>query len=104
LTDFGQLSSPSGSSQSMFGQQNILSNNLFAPKSFGSPTPFGSEMGNSMSRGTATGIFCTAQTPSPFFSNTNFRASSSTSAFGSKSSSSRGRFFYEILFILSCDV
>ncbi|XP_024634339.1 nuclear pore complex protein NUP98B isoform X1 [Medicago truncatula] len=88
--DFGQLSSPSSSSRSMFGQQNTSSNNFFAPKSFGSPTPFVSETGNSMSRGTATGVFGTAQTPSPFSSNTNFGASSSTSAFGNKSSSSRG--------------
>ena len=104
MTDFGQLSSPSGSSQSMFGQQNTSSNNLFVAKSFGSPTPFGSETGNSMSRGTATGVFGTAQTLSPFSSNTDFGASSSTSAFGKKSSSSYGRFFYDILFILSCDV
>ncbi|XP_004495518.1 nuclear pore complex protein NUP98A isoform X3 [Cicer arietinum] len=80
---FGQASSsPFGSSQSVFGQQNNSSNNPFAPKPFGTTTPFGSQTGNSMFGGTSTGVFGAAQTSSPFSSNTTFGASSSP-AFGS---------------------
>jgi len=85
---FGKSSSPSGSSQSVFGLQNNSSNNLFAPKPSGSSILFGLETCNSMSRGTSTGVFGAAQTPSPFSSNTNFATSSSTLAFGKSSSPS----------------
>ncbi|CAJ2628359.1 unnamed protein product [Trifolium pratense] len=83
---FGQSSSPFGSSQSVFGQQNNSSNNPFAPKPFGSPTPFGSQTGTSMFGGSSTGVFGAAQTSSPFSSNTTFGASSSP-AFGSSTPS-----------------
>lgn len=84
LTAFSQSWGPSDSSQSVFGQQNNSSNNLFAPKSFGSPTPFRSETGISMSGGTSTGVFGAPQTPSLFSSNTTLGASSSP-AFGGSS-------------------
>lgn len=101
---FGQSSSPFGSSQSVFGQQNNTNNNPFAPKPFGSPTPFGSQQtGNSVFGGTSTGVFGATQPSSPFSSNT-FGASSSpafgtsmpafgassTPAFGNSSSSFGG--------------
>jgi nuclear pore complex protein Nup98-Nup96 len=85
---FGKSSCPSSSSQSVFGMQNNSSNNLFAPKPSGSPTLFGLETCNSMTRGTSTGVFGAAQTPSPFSSNTNFGTSSSTPAFGKSSNPS----------------
>ncbi|XP_057423007.1 nuclear pore complex protein NUP98A isoform X2 [Lotus japonicus] len=80
---FGQQSSsPFGSSQSVFGQNNS-SSNPFAPKPFGSnTTPFGAQTGTSMFGGTSTGVFGAAQQSSPFSSTTAFGASSSP-AFGS---------------------
>ncbi|KAL2325262.1 hypothetical protein Fmac_024320 [Flemingia macrophylla] len=103
-TAFGQSSSSSPfGSQSVFGQTNSNSN-PFAPKPFGSTTPFGSQTGSSIFGGTSTGVFGAAQQSSPFSSNTAFGASSSpafgssvpafgsssTPAFGSSSSSSFG--------------
>ncbi|XWS50219.1 hypothetical protein CRYUN_Cryun12cG0069900 [Craigia yunnanensis] len=80
---FGQPSSSPFASQSVFGQTNNASSNPFAPKpSFGSPTPFGSQTGGSIFRGTSTGVFGAAQSSSPFSSTTAFGASSSP-AFGS---------------------
>ncbi|XP_044476542.1 nuclear pore complex protein NUP98A-like isoform X2 [Mangifera indica] len=76
---FGQSSSSPFGSQSVFGQTNNASNNPFAPKPFGTTTPFGST--GSMFGGTSTGVFGAAQT-SPFSSTTTFGASSSP-AFGS---------------------
>ncbi|CAJ1957724.1 unnamed protein product, partial [Sphenostylis stenocarpa] len=100
---FGQSSSSPFGSQSVFGQTNS-STNPFAPKPFGSTTPFGSQTGSSMFGGTSTGVFGAAQQSSPFASNTAFGASSSpafgssvpafgsssTPAFGSSSSSFGG--------------
>ncbi|XP_039684794.1 nuclear pore complex protein NUP98A isoform X1 [Medicago truncatula] len=83
---FGHSSSASGSSQSVFGQQNNSSNSPFAPKPFGSPTPFGSIAVNSTSGSTSTGVFGAAQTPSRFsFGGSSMPAygASSTPAFGS---------------------
>jgi len=79
-------SSPSGSSQSVFGQQINSSNSPFAPKPFGSPTPFGSITVNSTSGSTSTGVFGAAQTPSRFsFGGSSMPGygASSTPAFGS---------------------
>ncbi|RDY14304.1 Nuclear pore complex protein NUP98A, partial [Mucuna pruriens] len=80
-TAFGQSSSSPFGSQSVFGQTNSNSN-PFAPKPFGSTTPFGSQSGSSIFGGTSTGVFGAAQQSSPFSSNTAFGASSSP-AFGS---------------------
>ncbi|KAK1554780.1 hypothetical protein Q3G72_017288 [Acer saccharum] len=84
---FGQSSSSPFGSSSVFGQTNNASNNLFAPKpfgttSFGTTTPFGST-GNSIFGGTSTGLFGAAQSSSPFSSATTFGASSSQPVFGS---------------------
>ncbi|KAK0588915.1 hypothetical protein LWI29_007036 [Acer saccharum] len=84
---FGQSSSSPFGSSSVFGQTNNASNNLFAPKPFGTTslgttTPFGST-GNSIFGGTSTGLFGAAQSSSPFSSATTFGASSSQPAFGS---------------------
>ncbi|GLU17638.1 hypothetical protein SLE2022_339980 [Rubroshorea leprosula] len=76
---FGQSSSSPFGSQSVFGQTSA-SNNLFAPKPFGSTTPFGAQTGGSIFGGTSTGVFG-AQTSLPF-STTAFGASSSP-VFGS---------------------
>ncbi|XP_059440722.1 nuclear pore complex protein NUP98A [Corylus avellana] len=101
---FGQSSSSPFGSPSVFGQTNNASNNPFAPKPFGSSTPFGSQTGGSLFGGTSTGVFGAAQSSSPFSSTTTFGASSSpafgstmpafgassTPAFGSSSSSFGG--------------
>ncbi|WCJ26685.1 Nuclear pore complex protein NUP98A [Euphorbia peplus] len=85
-TAFGQSSNSPFGSQSVFGQTNNASNNPFAPKPFGSTTPFGSQTGGSMFGGTSTGMFGAPQTSSPFSSTTTFGASSSP-AFGSSTPS-----------------
>ncbi|GLT64670.1 hypothetical protein SLA2020_371480 [Shorea laevis] len=77
---FGQSSSSPFGSQSVFGQTSAT-NNPFAPKPFGSTTPFGSQTGGSIFGGTSTGVFG-SQTSLPF-STTAFGASSSSPAFGS---------------------
>ncbi|KAI4368002.1 hypothetical protein MLD38_016619 [Melastoma candidum] len=79
---FGQSSSsnPFGS-QSAFGQPSN-SNNPFAPKPFGSTTPFGAQTGGSIFGGTSTGVFGTTQ-PSSLFSSTPSFGASSSPAFGS---------------------
>ncbi|XP_023534368.1 nuclear pore complex protein NUP98A-like isoform X1 [Cucurbita pepo subsp. pepo] len=100
---FGQPSSSPFGSQPVFGQTANASSNPFAPKPFGSTSPFGSQAGNSVFGGTATGVFGAAQSSSPFASSTTtfggssspaFGAptfgSTSTPAFGSSSSSSFG--------------
>ncbi|KAJ9173822.1 hypothetical protein P3X46_016921 [Hevea brasiliensis] len=81
-TAFGQSSSSPFGSQAVFGQTSNANNNPFAPKPFGSTTPFGSQTGGSIFGGTSTGMFGTPQTSSPFSSATPFGASSSP-AFGS---------------------
>ncbi|XP_057966767.1 nuclear pore complex protein NUP98A isoform X2 [Malania oleifera] len=99
---FGQSSSGPFASQSVFGQTSNASNNPFAPKPFGSTTPFGSQTGGSIFGGTSTGVFGTNQSSSALASTPTFGASSSqafgssmptfgassTPAFGSSSSSS----------------
>ncbi|XP_075673639.1 nuclear pore complex protein NUP98A [Castanea sativa] len=80
---FGQSSSSPFGSPSVFGQTSNASNNPFAPKPFGTSTPFGSQTGGSLFGGTSTGVFgATTQPSSPFSSTTAFGASSSP-AFGS---------------------
>ncbi|XP_065858400.1 nuclear pore complex protein NUP98A [Euphorbia lathyris] len=79
---FGQSSSSPFGSQPIFGQTNNANNNPFAPKPFGSTTPFGAQTGGSIFGGTSTGMFGAPQTSSPFSSTTTFGASSSP-AFGS---------------------
>ncbi|GAB2230349.1 hypothetical protein Drorol1_Dr00014612 [Drosera rotundifolia] len=101
-TPFGQsLVSPFGS-QSVFGQTNNTSNNPFAPKPFGTSSPFGGQTGGSIFGSTSTGVFGTAQSSSTLLPTPTFGAStstgfgsatpsfgvSSTPAFGSTSSSS----------------
>ncbi|KAI4372140.1 hypothetical protein MLD38_010413 [Melastoma candidum] len=79
---FGQSSSSSPfGSQSAFGQPSN-SNNPFAPKPFGSTTPFGAQTGGSIFGGTSTGVFGTNQ-PSSTFSSTPAFGASSSPAFGS---------------------
>ncbi|TYK01639.1 nuclear pore complex protein NUP98A-like [Cucumis melo var. makuwa] len=101
---FGQPSTSPFASQPVFGQTANASNNPFAPKPFGSTSPFGSQTGNTVFGGTSTGVFGAAQSSSPFPSTTTFGGSSSpafgatpstfgsssTPAFGSSSSSSFG--------------
>ncbi|XP_022157427.1 nuclear pore complex protein NUP98A-like isoform X2 [Momordica charantia] len=100
---FGQPSSSPFASQPVFGQTANASNNPFAPKPFGSTSPFGSQTGNTVFGGTSTGVFGAAQSSSPFSSTTfggssspafgatpSTFGSSSTPAFGSSSSSSFG--------------
>ncbi|CAI9772602.1 unnamed protein product [Fraxinus pennsylvanica] len=77
---FGQSSSTFGS-QPGFGQASNASSNPFAPKPFGSTSPFGSQTGGSIFGGTSTGVFG-AQSSSPLGSTSVFGASSSP-AFGS---------------------
>ncbi|XP_062074758.1 nuclear pore complex protein NUP98A isoform X2 [Humulus lupulus] len=79
---FGQSSSSPFGSPSVFGQNNNAGNNPFAPKPFGSTTPFGAQTGSSIFGGTSTGVFGAATQSSPFSSTTAFGASSSP-AFGS---------------------
>ncbi|XP_059662088.1 nuclear pore complex protein NUP98A isoform X2 [Cornus florida] len=78
---FGQSSSSPFGSQSVFGQSNNAGSNPFAPKPFGSTTPFGSQTGGSIFGGTSTGVFGTPQS-SPLTATPTFGASSSP-AFGS---------------------
>ncbi|CAN0840765.1 Nuclear pore complex protein NUP98A [Linum grandiflorum] len=85
---FGQTpSNPFGSSG--FGQTAAPANNPFAPKPFGSPTPFGSQTGSSFFGGTSTGMFGAPQASSPFPSTTTFGAASSP-AFGGSSTPAFG--------------
>ncbi|KAG5563624.1 hypothetical protein RHGRI_006164 [Rhododendron griersonianum] len=96
---FGQSSNSPFGSQSIFGQTNNASSNPFAPKPFGSTTPFGSQTGGSIFGGTSTGVFGATQSsapstpafgasPSPAFGSTvTAFGASSTPAFGSSSSS-----------------
>ncbi|XP_048445082.1 nuclear pore complex protein NUP98A-like [Pyrus x bretschneideri] len=96
---FGQSSSSPFGSQSVFGQTSSTNNNPFAPKPFGSTTPFGAQTGSNMFGGTSTGVFGGAtQASSSFPSSTTFGAASSpafgntTPAFGATSSSSPSPF------------
>ncbi|KAM1185817.1 hypothetical protein ACFX2G_015391 [Malus domestica] len=95
---FGQSSSSPFGSQSVFGQTSSTNNNPFAPKPFGSTTPFGAQTGSTMFGGTSTGVFGAAQASSPFPSSTTFGAASSpafgntTPAFGATSSPSPSPF------------
>lgn len=90
---FGQSSSSPFGSQSVFGQTNNASSNPFAPKPFGSTTPFGSQTGSSFFGSTSTGVFGNTGS-SPLGSTSVFGASSSPAfgasapAFGASSSSS----------------
>lgn len=98
---FGQSSNSPFGSQSVFGQTNNASSNPFAPKPFGSTTPFGSQTGGSIFGGTSTGVFGATQSSAPLTSTPAFGVSpspafgssapafgaSSTPAFGSSSSS-----------------
>ncbi|KAL2458326.1 Nuclear pore complex protein [Forsythia ovata] len=77
---FGQSSS-AFASQPVFGQASNANSNPFAPKPFGSSSPFGSQTGGSIFGGTSTGVFG-AQSSSPLGSTSVFGASSSP-AFGS---------------------
>ncbi|CAA3022457.1 nuclear pore complex NUP98A isoform X1 [Olea europaea subsp. europaea] len=91
---FGQSSSAFGS-QPAFGQASNASSNPFAPKPFGSTSPFGSQTGGSIFGGTSTGVFG-AQSSSPVGSTSVFGASSSPAfgtsmpAFGASSSPAFG--------------
>ncbi|PIN26214.1 Nuclear pore complex, Nup98 component (sc Nup145/Nup100/Nup116) [Handroanthus impetiginosus] len=78
---FGQSSSSPFGSQAVFGQTSNASSNPFAPKPFGSTSPFGSQTGGSIFGGMSTGVFG-AQSSSPLGSTSVFGASSSP-AFGS---------------------
>ncbi|XP_010247732.1 PREDICTED: nuclear pore complex protein NUP98A-like isoform X2 [Nelumbo nucifera] len=78
---FGQSSSSPFGSQSIFGQTSNSNTNPFAPKPFGSTTPFGSQTGSSIFGGTSTGVFGATQSSSPLSSTPTFGASSSP-AFG----------------------
>ncbi|KAL8535685.1 hypothetical protein ACS0TY_011357 [Phlomoides rotata] len=81
---FGQSSSSPFGSQPVFGQTNNVSSNPFAPKPFGSTSPFGTQTGGSIFGGMSTGVFG-AQSSSPLGSTSVFGASSSP-AFGSSTS------------------
>ncbi|KAL7221940.1 hypothetical protein ACSBR1_023806 [Camellia fascicularis] len=89
----GQSSNSTFGSQSVFGQANNASSNQFAPKPFGSTTPFGSQAGGSIFGGTSSGVFGATQSSSPLTSTPAFGSSmpafgaSSTPAFGASSSS-----------------
>ncbi|XP_057463018.1 nuclear pore complex protein NUP98A-like isoform X2 [Actinidia eriantha] len=90
---FGLSSNSPFGSQSVFGQPNNASSNPFAPKPFGSTTPFGSQTGGSIFGGTSTGVFGATQSSSPLTSTPAFGSSvpafgaSSTPTFGSSASS-----------------
>lgn len=123
LAAFGQSSSSPFGSQPVFGQTNNVSNNPFAPKPFGSTSPFGTQTGGSIFGGMSTGVFG-AQSSSPLGSTSVFGASSSPafgsstptfgastgSAFGNSSSAFGGMYnhqgaLYFILFIhFACSV
>ncbi|KAI9081234.1 hypothetical protein K1719_036806 [Acacia pycnantha] len=93
---FGQSSASPFGSQSVFGQTNASSSNPFAPKPFGSTTPFGLQTSSSLFGGTSTGVFGAPQSSSPFCSTNTFGAASSPAfgssvpAFGSSSTSAFG--------------
>ncbi|KAK3010968.1 hypothetical protein RJ639_010848 [Escallonia herrerae] len=80
-TAFGQSSNSPFGSQSVFGQNSNASSNPFAPKPFGSTTPFGSQPGGSIFGGTSTGVFGQSQSSTPLASTPSFGASS-PSTFG----------------------
>ncbi|CAD5192854.1 unnamed protein product, partial [Musa acuminata subsp. malaccensis] len=91
---FGQSSSSSFGSQSVFGQTSSSGNNPFAPKPFGSSNPFGSQTGGSVFGSTSTGVFGQPSTPAfgassapAFGSSMPAFGASSTPAFGGSSSS-----------------
>ncbi|KAL7221941.1 hypothetical protein ACSBR1_023807 [Camellia fascicularis] len=88
LTAFGQSSNSPFRSQSVFGQPNNANSNPFAPKPFGSTTPFGSQTGGSIFGGTSIGVFAFVASSAPAFGSSmlTFGASSSP-AFGASSSS-----------------
>ncbi|GFS44551.1 nucleoporin autopeptidase [Actinidia rufa] len=86
LTAFGQSSNSPFGSQSVFGQPNNAGSNPFAPKPFGSTTPFGSQTGGSIFGGTSTGVFGATQSSSPLTSTPAF--GSSLPVFGATQSSS----------------
>lgn len=108
LAAFGQSSSSPFGSQPVFGQTNNANSNPFAPKPFGSTSPFGSQTGGSIFGSTSTGVFG-AQSSSPLGSTSVFGASSSPafgsstptfgassgSAFGNSSSPFGGKCIYE---------
>lgn len=92
---FGQPSSSPFGAQPAFGQTNTANtNNPFAPKPFGSTSPFGSQTGGSLFGGTATGVFGAPQSASsaPAFgaSSTPAFGTSSVPAFGSTSTPAFG--------------
>ncbi|CAL9203198.1 nuclear pore complex protein NUP98A-like isoform X1 [Musa acuminata AAA Group] len=94
---FGQSSSSSFGSQSVFGQTSSSGNNPFAPKPFGSSNPFGSQTGGSVFGSTSTGVFGQPSTPAfgassapAFGSSMPAFGASSTPAFGGSSSSFGG--------------
>ncbi|XP_042407914.1 nuclear pore complex protein NUP98A-like isoform X1 [Zingiber officinale] len=94
---FGQSSTSPFGAQPMFGQTSSSASNPFAPKPFGSPSPFGTQTGSSIFGGTSTGVFGQQSTPAfgassaPAFG-TSMPAfgASSAPAFGSASSSFGG--------------
>ncbi|XP_023742377.1 nuclear pore complex protein NUP98A [Lactuca sativa] len=95
---FGQSSNSPFGSPSVFGQNNNANNNPFAPKPFGSTSPFGAQTGGSIFGGTSTGVFGT-QASSPVFGASSSPAfgssmpsfgASSTPAFGASSSAFGG--------------
>ncbi|KAJ0980511.1 hypothetical protein J5N97_008766 [Dioscorea zingiberensis] len=85
---FGQSSSSQFGSL-VFGQTNSASNSPFAPGTFGSPNPFGSQTGSALFGGTPTGVF--GQPPTPAFGASSSPAfGSSAPAFGASSTSAFG--------------
>ncbi|XP_077217735.1 nuclear pore complex protein NUP98A-like isoform X2 [Tasmannia lanceolata] len=91
---FGQSSNSPFGSQSVFGQTSNASTNPFAPKPFGSTSPFGAQTGSSIFGGTSTGVFGSTQSSSPLTSTPAFGASSAptfgSSAFGASSTPAFG--------------
>ncbi|CDP12259.1 unnamed protein product [Coffea canephora] len=77
---FGQASNSPFGSQSVFGPTTNAASNPFAPKAFGSTTPFGAQTGSSFFGSTSTGVF----------GNQNSSPLGSTSVFGSSSSPAFG--------------
>lgn len=99
---FGQSSSSSFGSQSVFGQTSSSGNNPFAPKPFGSSNPFGSQTGGSVFGSTSTGVFGQPSTPAfgassapAFGSSMPAFGASSTPAFGGSSSSFGGEYIWD---------
>ncbi|XXG38903.1 hypothetical protein AAC387_Pa01g0002 [Persea americana] len=88
---FGQSSSSPFGTQSVFGQTNNATTNPFAPKPFGSTSPFGSQTGSSVFGGTSTGVFGTPQSSTPAFGASTAPAfGSSVPGFGAPSTPSFG--------------